>query len=214
MHYFGAEEEEPGNAAATFLQQLLHGCYASEGHWYRHARAKLAPDPARRRASEYCRSADSGRNGSKAAQRTVPLTPDAAVPVSGSAQFGWRIDLGPTQYRLLQHFLRNPERVFSRQQLLEIIWPHNEEVELRTAMSWSDGYVWPSARAMMWSAPSARQAIRSRRPQAHRHPALLLPPGGSFPATGVSLANGCFQPGAEIPFQRDGIALLSRKRRV
>jgi two-component system phosphate regulon response regulator PhoB len=45
---------------------------------------------------------------------------------------GRPVSLGPTEYRLLQHFLRNPERVYSRQQLLEIIWPHNEEVELRT----------------------------------------------------------------------------------
>ena len=45
---------------------------------------------------------------------------------------GRAVSVGPTEYRLLQHFLRNPERVYSRQQLLEIIWPHNEEVELRT----------------------------------------------------------------------------------
>lgn len=45
---------------------------------------------------------------------------------------GRAISLGPTEYRLLQHFLRFPERVFSRQQLLDLIWPHNEEVELRT----------------------------------------------------------------------------------
>jgi two-component system phosphate regulon response regulator PhoB len=45
---------------------------------------------------------------------------------------GRAISLGPTEYRLLQHFLRNPERVFSRQRLLDIVWPHNEEVELRT----------------------------------------------------------------------------------
>jgi two-component system phosphate regulon response regulator PhoB len=42
------------------------------------------------------------------------------------------ISLGPTEYRLLQHFLRNPERVFSRQQLLDVVWPHNEEIEQRT----------------------------------------------------------------------------------
>ena len=42
------------------------------------------------------------------------------------------MSLGPTEYRLLNHFLRNPERVYSRQQLLDIVWPHNEEVELRT----------------------------------------------------------------------------------
>jgi two-component system phosphate regulon response regulator PhoB len=45
---------------------------------------------------------------------------------------GRPVNLGPTEYRLLQHFLRNPERVFSRQQLLEGVWGHNEDVELRT----------------------------------------------------------------------------------
>jgi two-component system phosphate regulon response regulator PhoB len=45
---------------------------------------------------------------------------------------GRAVSLGPTEYRLLHHFLRNPERVYSRQRLLDIIWPHNEEVELRT----------------------------------------------------------------------------------
>jgi len=45
---------------------------------------------------------------------------------------GRPVSLGPTEYRLLQYFLRSPERVFSRQQLLEIVWPHNQEVELRT----------------------------------------------------------------------------------
>ena len=34
--------------------------------------------------------------------------------------------------RLLRHFLENPQRVFSRQQLLEAVWPHSEEIELRT----------------------------------------------------------------------------------
>jgi two-component system, OmpR family, phosphate regulon response regulator PhoB len=42
------------------------------------------------------------------------------------------ISLGPTEYRLLRHFLQNPEKLFSRQQLLEIVWPHNEDIELRT----------------------------------------------------------------------------------
>jgi two-component system phosphate regulon response regulator PhoB len=42
------------------------------------------------------------------------------------------VNLGPTEYRLLQHFLRSPERVFSRQQLLDAVWGHNDEVELRT----------------------------------------------------------------------------------
>jgi len=42
------------------------------------------------------------------------------------------VQLGPTEYRLLRHFLENPGRVFSRQQLLETVWPHSEDIELRT----------------------------------------------------------------------------------
>ncbi len=45
---------------------------------------------------------------------------------------GQSISLGPTEYRLLRHFLENPGRVFSRQQLLETVWPHSEDIELRT----------------------------------------------------------------------------------
>ena len=45
---------------------------------------------------------------------------------------GTALSLGPTEYRLLRHFLQNPEKVFSRQQLLELVWPHNEDIELRT----------------------------------------------------------------------------------
>ncbi len=45
---------------------------------------------------------------------------------------GEPVALGPTEYRLLHHLLRNPERVYSRQQLLDAVWPHNEDVELRT----------------------------------------------------------------------------------
>jgi two-component system phosphate regulon response regulator PhoB len=45
---------------------------------------------------------------------------------------GRPVSVGPTEYRLLQHFLRHPERVFSRRDLLDAVWPHNEDVELRT----------------------------------------------------------------------------------
>jgi len=45
---------------------------------------------------------------------------------------GKSIQLGPTEYRLLRHFLENAGRVFSRQQLLETVWPHSEDIELRT----------------------------------------------------------------------------------
>lgn len=45
---------------------------------------------------------------------------------------GTPVSLGPTEYRLLSYFLQNPEKVFSRQQLLEGVWPHNEDIEMRT----------------------------------------------------------------------------------
>ena len=45
---------------------------------------------------------------------------------------GKAVPLGPTEYRLLSHFLENPGRVFSREQLLEAVWPHSEDIELRT----------------------------------------------------------------------------------
>ena len=45
---------------------------------------------------------------------------------------GKALNLGPTEYRLLRHFLEHPGRVFSRHQLLETVWPHSEEIELRT----------------------------------------------------------------------------------
>ena len=45
---------------------------------------------------------------------------------------GKPVSLGPTEYRLLRHLLESPQRVFSRQQLLEAVWSHSEEIELRT----------------------------------------------------------------------------------
>jgi two-component system phosphate regulon response regulator PhoB len=45
---------------------------------------------------------------------------------------GKAVQVGPTEYRLLRHFLENSGRVFSRQQLLETVWPHSEDIELRT----------------------------------------------------------------------------------
>jgi two-component system phosphate regulon response regulator PhoB len=45
---------------------------------------------------------------------------------------GVQVALGPTEYRLLRHFLGHPGRVFSRQQLLDEVWAHGEDIELRT----------------------------------------------------------------------------------
>jgi two-component system, OmpR family, phosphate regulon response regulator PhoB len=45
---------------------------------------------------------------------------------------GQALEVGPTEYRLLRHFLANPRRVFSREQLLDAVWGHGSDVELRT----------------------------------------------------------------------------------
>ena len=45
---------------------------------------------------------------------------------------GRSLHLGPTEYRLLEHFLLHPRRVFSREQLLDAVWGRDIHVELRT----------------------------------------------------------------------------------
>ncbi len=42
------------------------------------------------------------------------------------------IKLAPTEFRLLEFFLTNPKRVYSRDQILESVWPNNVNVESRT----------------------------------------------------------------------------------
>ena len=42
------------------------------------------------------------------------------------------IHLGPTEFRLLEHFMRRPGQVFSREQLLDAVWGHDVYVEART----------------------------------------------------------------------------------
>ena len=45
---------------------------------------------------------------------------------------GQTISLGPTEFRLLKHFMEHPGRVFSRGQLLDAVWGSESEIELRT----------------------------------------------------------------------------------
>jgi two-component system phosphate regulon response regulator PhoB len=45
---------------------------------------------------------------------------------------GRDVHLGPTEFRLLRHFMQHPGRVFSREQLLDLVWGHDVYVELRT----------------------------------------------------------------------------------
>jgi two-component system phosphate regulon response regulator PhoB len=48
------------------------------------------------------------------------------------ARSGQPIDLGPTEYRLLEFFLQHPGRVFSREQLLDGVWGRDIYIDERT----------------------------------------------------------------------------------
>lgn len=45
---------------------------------------------------------------------------------------GQEIHLGPTEFRLLDHLMQHPGRVFSREQLLDAVWGSDVYVEART----------------------------------------------------------------------------------
>ncbi len=75
------------------------------------------------------------------------LRRSGAAPVKGRLEFaGLTMDLaahranrgdrslqlGPTEFRLLEFFLRHPRRVFARDELLEAVWGRDIHVEART----------------------------------------------------------------------------------
>ena len=45
---------------------------------------------------------------------------------------GQIVSMGPTEFRLLRHFMEHPGRVFSRGQLLDSVWGQDSDIELRT----------------------------------------------------------------------------------
>ena len=45
---------------------------------------------------------------------------------------GQAIALGPTEFRLLRHFMESPGRVFSRSRLIDAVWSHDSEIDART----------------------------------------------------------------------------------
>ncbi|MGH8454630.1 MAG: phosphate regulon transcriptional regulator PhoB [Nevskiales bacterium] len=60
---------------------------------------------------------------------------DGLVVDGGSQRVSARgetLRLGPTEYRLLHFFVSNPERVYSREQVLDRVWGHGVYVEERT----------------------------------------------------------------------------------
>ncbi len=74
-------------------------------------------------------------------RRNIPAMPDEVVSVGGVelspvshrvTALGQSIELGPTEFRLLQFFMTHPERVYSRTQLLDQVWGTQVFVEERT----------------------------------------------------------------------------------
>jgi two-component system phosphate regulon response regulator PhoB len=45
---------------------------------------------------------------------------------------GRPVQLGPTEFRLLRHFMEHPGRVFSRERLLDAVWGHDPDIDART----------------------------------------------------------------------------------
>ncbi|MGI9170525.1 MAG: phosphate regulon transcriptional regulator PhoB [Caulobacteraceae bacterium] len=77
---------------------------------------------------------------------------------------GAEVHLGPTEFRLLDHFMRYPGRVFSREQLLDAVWGSDVYVETRTV----DVHIGRLRRALaprgvLGGAPGASDPIRTVR---------------------------------------------------
>ncbi|HSN19000.1 MAG TPA: phosphate regulon transcriptional regulator PhoB [Gammaproteobacteria bacterium] len=70
----------------------------------------------------------SGAEGEALAVGKLKLDP-ASHRVSAD---GTEVTLGPTEYRLLKFFMSQPERVFSRAQVLDRVWGGNVYIEERT----------------------------------------------------------------------------------
>jgi len=74
-------------------------------------------------------------------RRVAPTALDEPLEVEGLkldpvshriSAHGKSIDMGPTEFKLLHFFMTHPERVYSREQLLDHVWGTNVYVEDRT----------------------------------------------------------------------------------
>lgn len=73
------------------------------------------------------------RHAAGADDETIAVGELALDPASHRVAVGGaEISLGPTEYRLLEFFMRHPDRVYSRPQLLDRVWGGNVYVEERT----------------------------------------------------------------------------------
>ena len=74
-------------------------------------------------------------------RRSQVLLPEQAIEFEGLAldpvehrvrADGESLNLAPTEFKLLQFFMSNPDRVYSREQLLNHVWGRGVYVEERT----------------------------------------------------------------------------------
>ncbi len=74
-------------------------------------------------------------------RRTSPVQADGTLDAGGLVldthshrvtAKGAPVEMGPTEFRLLQFFMAHPERVYSRSQLLDMVWSRGSFVEERT----------------------------------------------------------------------------------
>lgn len=74
-------------------------------------------------------------------RRVAPTALDEPLEVEGLrldpvshriTAFNERLDMGPTEFKLLHFFMTHPDRVYSREQLLDHVWGTNVYVEDRT----------------------------------------------------------------------------------
>lgn len=72
-------------------------------------------------------------NGDAASRERIEIKGLIMDFIAHRVQFkGQTIEMGPTEFRLLQFFMRYPDRVFSRSQILNQVWLENVYVEERT----------------------------------------------------------------------------------
>ena len=95
------------------------------------------------------------------------------------------VHLGPTEFRLLRHFMEHPGRVFSREQLLDAVWGKDVYVEARTV----DVHIRRLRIALNGEQPSRPDPHRARRglrPRRHAGLIAFIHTGGhGFVASGV-----------------------------
>lgn len=73
------------------------------------------------------------RSNGKVAEQAIEVDGLVLDPVSHRVTANDKpVDMGPTEYRLLEFFMGHPERAYSRAQLLDQVWGGNVYVEDRT----------------------------------------------------------------------------------